>query len=105
MDWNDSFAGYVTETAFSLQLGKRQCSTLALIASGEWRNLMGASQSRGFLLNAAIGLEHKGLVERVEHVAGQSRFSIRITPAGEKVLELLELAGIVVRRTSLPAAA
>ena len=95
--WKDCFAGYATETAFSLQLGKWQCAVLASVANGDWIGY-GRSNTRALFLNSTVALERKGLIERNEKAFGSGHkgtWHFRLTPAGQAVLQLLEMAGVV----------
>ncbi|AOI76077.1 hypothetical protein [Burkholderia sp. NRF60-BP8] len=79
---SDRFRDYVTSTAFSLTLSRRQVEALCQLDQMGW--------CHGYLhtANALIG---KGLCERAED---DGRLVFRLTEAGRAVIPMLKLAGL-----------
>lgn len=82
------FGHYVTETAFALSLTKAQINEI--VACSHFCEAHGVRANGGNTVNA---LYRKGLIRRVSghDILGE----YQLTEAGEKVLELLEIAGMV----------
>lgn len=106
MNWQSKFSDTVSTVAFHLTLSKRMVYTLELVAI----NNIHKCHDEGFnhLVPAIRSLIERGLVQRHElpesyakmdmceksHVYARHRF-YTLTPAGEHVVELLKLAGIL----------
>lgn len=82
---HSQFAAYATGAAFRIDLTKRMIQGLMHCASGR-------QFDTGYY--GAIGLINRGLVEIADRQEGKYAKLLRITPAGQKVAELCELAGL-----------
>lgn len=103
MSWQDQFTAYTTGMAFNISLSHDHADLLAVLGAGYkpfhgWRNRNGRSN----FIPVVNGLIRRGLVEHngAAKVFGMTtpgvklKWVYRLTPAGERVLELLRLAGI-----------
>lgn len=88
---NAKFADYVKSTAFNLSLSKRQVETLLLMGKGGFSLFMYSrldwSTSSGVV--QLLNLGQKGLITKPE----AQKPGWELTPEGQKVYELLLLAG------------
>lgn len=103
MSWQDQFTSYTTGMAFNISLSHDHADLLSLIGSGEklsgWRNRNGRSN----FVPTVNGLIRRGLVEHnpAARIVGfntpgvKLKWIYRLTPAGERVFDLLRMAGIV----------
>lgn len=101
MSWKDQFTAYTTGMAFNISLSHDHADLLAYIPhyeGGGWRNRNGRSN----FIPVVNGLIRRGLVEHnaAAKIVGMTtphvklKWIYRLTPAGERVLELMKLAGI-----------
>ena len=102
MSWQDQFTAYTTGMAFNISLSHDHADVLTLIASGgklhAWTNRSG----RSTFVPTVNGLIRRGLIEHngAAKIVGintpgvKLKWIYRLTPAGERVLDLLKLAGI-----------
>lgn len=89
MNWQRSFAEHVTGIAFSIQLSKAQVRALGAIADDTWQD----GSFHMFFATAGV-LKRRGLCEFNEQWKGRegAPWRWRLTPAGEKVLDLIKMA-------------
>lgn len=103
-DWQANFASATTGIAFSLQLSANMAALLPAIESGSFYDWTGHDGRR--LFHPTFGaLQRRGLAEHnpawrapncdSETLLARKEWSYRLTPAGEHVLALLRLAGVV----------
>jgi hypothetical protein len=101
MSWQDQFTAYTTGMAFNISLSHDHADLLAFIPNygPGWRNRNGRSN----FIPVVNGLIRRGLVEHngAAKVFGMTtpgvklKWIYRLTPAGERILELMKLAGVV----------
>ncbi len=90
-----AFRDYVTSTAFALTVSRRQIECISQLQQfgDTW-----------MLLTTFGALERKGLVERVKAPTEDAYFSTvaRLTEAGQAVVPLLKLAGLLIEYPPTP---
>ena len=103
MSWQDKFTNYATGMAFNLSLSHDHADLMAVIATGlstaGWKSRSG----RSTFIPTVDGLIRRGLVEHnpAARIVGFStpgvklKWVYRLSPAGERVLDLMKLAGVV----------
>lgn len=102
MSWQDKFTAYTTGMAFNVSLSHDQADLLNYIAAGKttgWRS----RQGRSTFIPTFKSLERRGLAEHnpAARIVGMQtpgvrlKWVYRLTPAGDLVLEMLKLAGVV----------
>jgi len=102
MNWQDQFMAYATGMAFNISLSHDHADAMQAIAEDRvvgWRSRTGRSS----FVPTVNGLIRRGLVEHnpAARIVGMTtpgiklKWIYRLTPAGERMLELLKLAGVV----------
>lgn len=102
MSWEDNFTSYTTGMAFNMSLSHDHASVMQAIKAG---NTVGwvSRTGRSSFVPTVNGLIRRGLVEHnpAARIVGintpgvKLKWWYRLTPAGELVFQLMQMAGVV----------
>jgi hypothetical protein len=99
-DWQHNFASATTGVAFALTLTMNHVTCLQAVSLGQYHHWQSAS-GRSLFVPMVDGLIRRGLVEHNPAVKEKlppgvkPRWVYRLTPAGEHILALLNIAGLL----------
>jgi len=99
-DWHENFVRYTTGCAFRVDLSIDMIDLLAIIGTGDIKAVTSWRSKRGYgnTIPCFRALERRGLAEHnpfIPDIHIKRKWIYRLTPAGKKMLELLEIAELI----------